>query len=82
MFKIIVNEFNNFEKYDIKLLKGNSEVESENNLDYWQAEDHLNQLINGYKLGDNTTIINNIFDGEGKPKYKDRLTVGEYLEET
>jgi hypothetical protein len=38
-------------------------------------------LINGYKLGDNTTIINNIFDGEGKPKYKDRLTVGEYLEE-
>jgi hypothetical protein len=80
-YKIIVEEYEDFSLYDISLLnRDQKEPVIYQGLNFEQAENLINDLIEEYNINENSKIIDIIYDKDEREIQREELTVREYKE--
>lgn len=79
-FVLIVEEFNNHKSIWVRLRSKHVTIESKGPMHSFEAEQYIDELIKKYRLRDDVSIVNKIFDQDGKFTRTLKETVKGYLQ--
>lgn len=79
-YKIIVEEYKDFTILDITLLNSDQKepVELYQGLNYLNAENIVDELIEEYSINDSSKIIDIIYDNDEREIQREEITIEEY----